>query len=497
VDGVESFSLLSLGLDIGTATSHLGLTRLTFRRQGARLSANYAVAERHAVYRSPIVLTPYATPDSIDIDALDSYVTDFLHDADVMSNDIDTGLVVITGEALTKHNSAAISQWFAERIGEFTCVSAGAHHEAVLAAHGSGAVRRSRDTHSRGLCIDIGGGTTKLAVVHAGTIVSTIAVHIGGRLVAFDDDGAIVRVEQPAIALLNEIGVEPQRGAMLSDVARRELTGLMATRLADVVEGKMAPEDFGRLLVTEPSPLPAVSELDWILFSGGVSEYLHGLGDETLGDLGYDLAVALREAFADRGIWSLVVPTSDGIRATMVGAGEYTVQASGMTSYVSDMSYLPVRGLQVIRAAARADDIEALQADIRRQLRRLDRTEIGADVALAIDIDARPRYPYLRSIAEAIVGVASGSADVAPLHIVTDDDVARSLGSIIHQEVGWSAPVVVVDGIRVGELDYLDIGRPVSAVDTMPVTVTSLIFPETTDVPADHQPSRVQAAASA
>jgi ethanolamine utilization protein EutA len=43
---------------------------------------------------------------------------------------------------------------------------------------------------------------------------------------------------------------------------------------------------------------------------------------------------------------------------------------------------------------------------------------------------------------------------------------------------------VALDGIEVGDLEYLDIGRPVGTSEVLPVTVKSLLFPSETKEPA-------------
>src|SRR6202030_4583323 len=97
----------------------------------------------------------------------------------------------LTGEALRRENAQAIAGIVAEKGGEFVCATAGHHMEAMLAAYGSGAATVSSAEHTRILNIDIGGGTTKLAVVEHGKVVATAAVHIGGRLQVVDRDGLI------------------------------------------------------------------------------------------------------------------------------------------------------------------------------------------------------------------------------------------------------------------------------------------------------------------
>ena len=58
--------------------------------------------------------------------------------------DIDSGAVILTGEAIKRTNARAIDELFAEEAGKFVCATAGHKLECTLAAHGSGAVALSR-----------------------------------------------------------------------------------------------------------------------------------------------------------------------------------------------------------------------------------------------------------------------------------------------------------------------------------------------------------------
>jgi ethanolamine utilization protein EutA len=481
VDGVESFDVLSLGLDIGSSTSHLAVSRLVFRRQGSQLSSQFEVADREVRYRSPIVLTPYSTVAEIDVEMLAAIVEGFLADAGIVPGEIENGLVVITGEALKKHNSAAISRWLADLLGDFTCVSAGAHHEAVLAAHGSGAVELSRSTRTRGLCVDIGGGTTKLAVVERGTVTSTFAFSVGGRLLAFDDQGVVLRKESSVDPVLAAAGLKVELGGRLDRVQRRRVAELMAEVVRGFVTGDIEPGLAGELAVTVPAALPRVHELDWLVFSGGVGEYVYGASDGAADDLGRDLGTGVRSAFIGAGLWPKVREPAERIRATVVGAGEYSLQVSGMTSYVSTLEALPALGLEVIKATASSGSLPRLGANLLTALRQRDRSRYDGGVAIALEFDGRFRYAELRAVAQTIITLAGGGGDHPPITVVVEDDIARSLGALIAEELGWPGPVTVLDGITVGELDYMDVGRPVSAVDSIPVTVTSLLFPSPAD----------------
>jgi ethanolamine utilization protein EutA len=464
VEGLEKFSLRSVGIDIGSSTSHLVFSHLTLRREGAALSARFAVTERSVVYRSPILLTPYASGTQIDLDRLSDFFHGAYTEAGLTPAEIDTGAVVITGEALKKENAQPIAELFATESGKFICASAGPNHEALLAAHGSGAVALSADEGMDVLNVDIGGGTSKISLIRRGVVEQTVAVEVGARLLAFDEAGSVVRVEQPARALLGE---SIELGDSLGQPRRARFARVMAGVLLEVIRGGPLSPLARRLLLTEPLHLPGgLASIGALVFSGGVSEYIYGREAQSYGDCGPLLADAIRAHLAE--LPPLREPT-EGIRATVIGAGEYTVQVSGNTSYVSDAEVLPVHGLKVVRGVK--------DQPLERALAKFDLDRFTTGLALAVAVDGQPDYRSVRRLAESIAAlVAEAPADI-PLFLVLDMDIAVSLGGMLQDELGLTRPIVAIDGIDVGDLDYIDIGRPMGVSQSVPVTVKSLLFP--------------------
>lgn len=475
VEGLEWYTLRSVGIDIGSSTSHLMISCLTMRRRGSEHSTQFVVAEREMLYQSPVLLTPYASDTRIDASALQEFFGRSYKAAGVDPSDIATGAVVITGEALRRENAREIASLFSEWGGRFVCVSAGPHHEAVMAAHGSGAVALSQCDHSTVLNIDIGGGTTKLSLVADGTVLHTEAFSVGARLVALDSDGRIVRLEPPARRMLRELGAEPEPG----DILDRELQTRLAQMMAALVVGAIAMEGSleplrRELSVTTPDvPRPA-RPIDKIVVSGGVSEYFAHHDHISYGDLGADLGSALRERLGSSAWADRLGPAIQGIRATVVGASQHTVQASGQTSYISDAGVLPVRGLRAVKAAPAAG-AEPLAA-LRDALGRHDTALFSPGLVLALSFNGFLGYPALRRCAEAIVTIAATGDPRGPLFLLVDADLAHSLGGILKDELRWPGPVVALDGIDTGDLDFVDIGRPIGVSGSLPVTVKSLVF---------------------
>src|SRR5215212_2205847 len=287
IEGLEMFKLRSVGIDIGSSTSHLIFSRLTLRREGASLSAQFKVSEREVLYRSNIMLTPYRSSTLIDTDRLREFFLAEYASAGFTPDDVDTGAVVITGEALKKENAKPIVELFARGSGRFICASAGPNHEALLAAYGSGAVALSRARRAAVLNVDVGGGTSKLSLIRDGAVLQTAAVNVGARLLAFDDDGRLERIEQPARLLMRHLGQDVEFGQRLDERCKEELAALMGRVLFEVVRGGPYSELTRELLITEPlSGAPGPEGIAALVFSGGVSEYIYAHEGRAYGDLG-------------------------------------------------------------------------------------------------------------------------------------------------------------------------------------------------------------------
>jgi ethanolamine utilization protein EutA len=478
IEGLERFTLRSVGIDIGSSTTHVIFSRLVLRRQGVTLSARYVVTNREVLYRSPILLTPYLTPALIDTAQVKKFIERSYKEARFEPGDIDTGAVVITGEALKKENSRPILEYFSAESGKFICASAGPMHEALLAAYGSGAVALSQHHRNAVLNVDMGGGTTKISLIRSGEIVQMAAVEVGARLLAFDDDTTIARVEQPMRAIAKSLGKRVELGARLTSKLRGQLAAKMADILFDVLSGGDMDPLTQSLMLTDGLHGHKMTAVDHVVFSGGVSEYVYGHTTESYGDLGPELGREVRQRcdqFLPRGT---VVEPTEGIRATVIGAGEYTLQASGSTSYIFKTDVLPVRGIQVAHACVNKEQSPRdLRAVLTRALSKYDSQYLNESMALALSVEGQPDYPYIRRLAEGIASLADpASPPGAPLFLVLDVDMARSLGTVLKEEFKLDRAVIAIDNIDVGDLDYIDIGKPMGVSQVVPVTVKSLIF---------------------
>ncbi|GAA4519241.1 ethanolamine ammonia-lyase reactivating factor EutA [Actinoallomurus oryzae] len=477
----DNVTLHSVGIDIGSSGTQVVFSRLHLRRIGESLTTRYIVIRRETTYRSPVALTPYASAEHIDAEALGSIIDRAYEEADVHAADVDTGVVILTGEALRRRNAEAIATVLAERGGELVNATAGHNMEAMLAAYGSGAAKASHDTGRRILNIDIGGGTTKLAVLDGGRVTATAAVHVGGRLLVVDEHDRIVRLDPAGQRHAARAGYSWDLG----DLARPEELEKVAETMADALVATLTaaplPHDVARLYLTEP--LADTGPVDGVMFSGGVAEYVYGRESRRFGDLGRPLGQALRRRVDSGTLPFPLLPPGECIRATALGASEYSVQLSGNTGCITDPdALLPRRNVQVVRpdhTLGETVDAAAVATAIRRHLVALDADRTDADVALALSWRGLPSYERILAFARGIRdGLADRIARGRPVYVMLDGDIAMTLGRLLREELEVAGELLVIDGISLRDFDYIDIGRIRFPSNTVPVTIKSLVFHE-------------------
>ncbi len=470
----DEIRLASVGVDIGSSTSHLVFSRLVLER----LDNRYVVAERKVLHESAILLTPYSADATIDAAALGAFVEEQYRLANVDPRAIDTGALILTGVAVRRANARAIGELFAAQAGKFVSVCAGDALEATLAAYGSGAVARSIRDSARVMNIDIGGGTSKIAVCESGEIAELTALDVGARTVSFDRDGRVNRIEEAARRFAEEVGVSLELGSVPDAGGLDRMVERMADRLFEAMSSSALEARTAALVRLDP--LRNERKPDVVTFSGGVSEYLYGRETRAFGDLGVPLA---RAVLARARSWGVRVERSDeGIRATVIGASQYTIQVSGGTIFVEPQSVLPLRNVPVITPELSLDeesvDAGRIAAAVSAALRRLDLDSGERPAALCYRWRETASFARLDGFCRGIVaGFAALLGRGLPLILVGDSDIGGLIGIHCVEQLRLPNPVVSIDGIALREFDFVDIGEIIPASGAVPVVIKSLVFP--------------------
>ena len=472
----ENVEFKTVGIDIGSSTSHLLFAKVALQRQSQGLSSRFVVIGREIVWRSPILLTPFLPDGTIDAHALGEFIGGCYRDAGVAQSDIDSGAVILTGEAIKRKNARVIDELFAGEAGKFVCATAGHLLECRLAAHGSGAVALSKARDACLLHADVGGGTTKLALIDRGVIVGLSAFAVGGRLAATDDSGAWTRIDQSAELVAADLGIALSPQTLAEPAVRQQLARRLAKVAADYILDAPLDSLGQSLLLTDR--VPRGPKPTAITFSGGVAEYLFGHEPQEFGDLAKLLAGELAGELSRRRSLPLVDP-GQRIRATVIGASQFTVQVSGKTIYLPDPYVLPVHNVPVLHVnveAAGPVDQARLAAAIRTGLAELD-LDRNPRVAVAFSWRGDPEHGRLKAAGEGILSALAPSQDrIALLLLVIDGDVGKTFGRILHRELHWPGKIVSIDGMELQELDYVDVGELIAPPGVVPVVIKSLLF---------------------
>jgi ethanolamine utilization protein EutA len=477
----DNVELTTVGIDIGSSTSHLMFAHVHLQRLSTALSSRFVVVGRKMLWQSPILLTPYLPDYTIDVDELASFIGGSYAYAGIEPGDIDSGAVILTGEAIKRHNARAIAELFSEEGGRFVCASAGHHMECQLAAHGSGAVALSRGHGARILNVDIGGGTTKFALIESGRLITTAAIAVGGRLLVESAEKGLTRIEEPVRELASSLGLSLVAGGSLRADERQRIVARMVRLIMRMIDRRPPDELSRRLMVTDTWPEGLASlGLDALTFSGGVAEYLYKREKRGFGDLGLDLAHELSHALALRRDLPPVWDPGQGIRATVIGAAQFSVQVSGNTIAITRPDDLPLQNLPVLAPELELGETvaaERVSAQCRAALAQADLADGASPIAIALRWQGDPTHARLHALASGIcAAVPQTIAAGLPLVLLIDGDVGMSLGRIIRSEIAPSADVIAIDGVALKQFDYVDIGRLIEATGVVPVIIKSLLF---------------------
>ena len=437
--------LRSVGLDVGTTTTQLVVSELAIENQaGAFAVPQMAITERRILYRSPVYFTPLVGQNLVDGGAIREIVEKEYAAAGIKREDLDTGAVIITGETSRKENARAVLENLSEFAGDFVVATAGPDLESILAAKGAGAVEYSEKTGKTVLHMDIGGGTSNLALIENGKITATGCLNVGGRLLKFDENGETVYVSP-----------------VLKGFA--EHTQEIVEKLVQALEmaaGLRPPDKLFRHFWTEE----CLGSADWlkalpreapvISFSGGVADCIEKEQEAlAFGDIGPALGKAIRKSRLCRGQYRLGDQT---IRATVIGAGCHSAQLSGSTVFYRNIEF-PLKNLPVVRASTPAQMQKRLQ-------------EQDGDAVLALEGISSPSYRQVVELAEQIAKAAGNR----PVYIALEQDMAKALGQAIALLLPKERPCLCIDSVALEEGSFLDVAAPVGPA--LPVVIKTLIL---------------------
>ena len=437
--------LLSVGLDVGTTSTQMVVSRLEVSNRASAFAVpELAIGKREILYESPVYFTPLLEEKRMDARALRGILEKEYEAAGISREDVDTGAIIVTGETSRKENAAAVMEAMADLAGDFVVAAAGPDLESVLAAKGAGAVDYSEKTGKTVLHMDIGGGTSNLALIRRGEIAATGCLNVGGRLVKIRD-GCIQYVSPVLQGLWDgRVGdrLSREEGERLASILASALEMAAARRPADArLEALTTKEAMGKL------PLNAPGEEITLSFSGGVADCIdREIPWEEYGDIGSLLGQAIRKSRLCTGDYVLGNQT---IRATVIGAGCHSTQLSGSTVFSQNVAF-PLKNVPVIRDFSQRQQYET-------------------PCFLALPGTPSMDYPEVKRLASALAEKMQ-----PPIYLCLERDLAKALGQALALHLGKDAQILCLDGIQASQGCYLDVANPVGPA--FPVVVKTLVL---------------------
>ncbi|KLV07105.1 reactivating factor for ethanolamine ammonia lyase [Photobacterium aquae] len=472
---MERKTIHSVGIDIGTTTTQVIFSDLTVvNRAPASQVPVYEFVEREITYQSPVEFTPINYQGTLDAQAVRQFIEQQIQQAGLAAEGVETGAIIITGETAKAHNARTALLDLSQQLGDFVVATAGPNLESVIAGRGSGAQERSAQQHQRIMNIDIGGGTSNYVVFDCGRVVETACLNIGGRLVELDQEGNVAYLHKPALAVIKSLFGEALHPRQVTQDHLKRVVDRMAELIVEVMLGELSP------LAVQLLQTPAMSDLaniDAVYLSGGVGEcyYRPPVTATLYGDVGPALAQALQRNPSMAA--SPVQPPSQTVRATVIGAGAYSLSLSGATIWLNSAE-LPIKNIPVIHPAIDwSVSSPALCEAICLAGERMD-LALGIDrYAVAIDGGMPVTYAAVQHVAQELARFYQNHGNHHdPAFVIVHNDIGKALGMELQPQLA-PQPVSVIDEVITREGDYIDIGKSYFGGEIVPLTVKSLAFP--------------------
>lgn len=455
---MQEETLLSVGIDIGTTTTHLICSRIGISVTGGFGTVPQAeITSKEILYKSPVYFTPLSADGKIDAHGVAALVRTEYEKANLTPEKIQSGAVIITRESACKENAEAVLQEIAAFSGNFVSAVAGSSLESYLAGKGAGADLLSAQTGKTVANVDIGGGTTNIAVFQNGECVGDSCLHIGGRVLKMCKDESLY-ISKPIAELCRQKGIGIPGFTTEGGFSNvKEICFTLAKLLFYALTGTKKEATASLLpILTVDHPLPEGCLPEIVTFSGGVAECIgKDLADFAFGDIGVLLARAIAQIAAETPVKTRVCASASPIRATVIGAGNFTLTVSGSTIHFDGVRF-PICNLPCIKTLSDID---------------------GTPCAICIDGEKSPSFAEVERYADDIVDAAKSLFEThTPLLVFTKYDFAKALGFSLRRRLPQEYPLLCADGVSCRTGDYLDVGTPIAEGRAVPITVKTLVF---------------------
>lgn len=472
--------ILSVGIDIGTSTTQLVFSELTIENQATSYTVpRISIVDKKVIFRSEIFFTPLLSQTEIDGEAVKHILESQYKKAGIIPKDVKTGAVIITGETARKENANVVLNTLSGLAGDFVVATAGPDLESVLSGRGAGADTFAKEKRTTVANIDVGGGTSNIAVFDHGQLVGTTCLDIGGRLIKVDKETKKITYIYTKIRELARIhGIQIEVGDTADVLKLRKICWWMADLIGQSLH--LSPKDafYSNIFTNQGQGLKAGVTPKAVTFSGGVADYIYQQGDEDIfkyGDIGIILGEEIQKSTFLKEVE--LFQAAETIRATVVGAGTHTTEISGSTiSY--EKHQLPMKNIPILKVSEEAEKTaDGISESIKSQIPLYHTDGEPVSIAISFTGNSYTSFTDIQELAQAvIVGAEEIITHKYPLLLILEHDIAKALGHALNVKLKHGKEVICIDGIQTQSGDYIDIGEPIGEGRVVPVVIKTLIF---------------------
>ncbi len=453
-------SVRLVGLDFGTTTSSCVVASATLTHNA--VSGRQELTGIQEDYRSELAFTPF-DEHGLDGCRLQQYVDAWLAAAKVPPEEIFGGGALLTGLAAREQNSAVLVELIRSRLGDALVATADDPRLEAWLAFQASAAPLSKSRPERWIVnLDIGGGTTNIALGKNGEVLGTGSLFVGARHVQFvPSTYRIVKLSDFARSLFDHLGIARGPGDCLDETEIGAILDFYMELLEGAVAGdaRIFERPIAGLHQQVAFELPCSVRDPIVTLSGGVGELVYGyrngegLPSTTFfGDLGIDMARRLLHSPRWAAHFKAFQPACAG-RATVYGLLLYTTQISGSTLFLPDPAILPLKNLPIVGRVTAT----STEGQIRDILQLVQRSSLGACVqVVAAERGATAVAALGDRIAAALA--TTGFPSDRPLVLLVEDNIGKALGQYVTRWGTIPLTLVVLDEIEIRDARFVHIG---------------------------------------